>query len=201
VRVAKTAPLTAASAEISQEVKMKIVKVIGVVLAVLLLSCAAFLWYMGFFSALTVNEQELGPYTYVYERFVGPYMNVGPIFKKVEAALRTEGITADKAIGIYYDDPAKVAKEKLRSDCGLVLKESDLSKVQALKKKYTVGTLPKKMSMVVEFPMKNTLSYLLGPIRCYPVLMKYAQEKGYKAGVTYELYLKEKTLFVMEIVK
>ena len=180
---------------------MKIVKVIGVVLAVLLLSCAAFLGYMGFFSALTVNEQELGPYTYVYERFVGPYKDLGPVFKKVESTLKADGITADKAIGIYYDNPEKVAKEKLRSDCGFVLKESDLSNAPALKKKYTVGTLPKKMSMVVEFPMRNTLSYMLGPIRCYPALVKYAQEKGYKAGVTYELYLKEKTLFVMEIVK
>jgi len=180
---------------------MKIVKVIGIVLAVLLLSFAAFLWYMGMFSSSKVNEQELGPYTYVYERFVGPYKDVGPVFKKVEAALKADGITPDKAIGIYYDDPSKVAKEKLRSDCGIVLKESDLSKIPALKKKYTVGTLPKKMSMVVEFPMRNTLSYMFGPIRCYPVLMKYAQEKGHKIGVVYELYLEGKILYVMEIVK
>jgi len=180
---------------------MKIVKTIGIVLAVLLLSCAAFLGYMGIFNSLKVNEQELGPYTYVYERFVGPYKDTGPIFKKVEAALKADGITPDNAIGIYYDNPEKVAKEKLRSDCGFVLKEQDLSKVPALKKKYTVGTLPKKMSMVVEFPMRNTLSYMLGPIRCYPALVKYAQEKGHKIGVVYELYLEDKILYVMEIVE
>jgi hypothetical protein len=162
---------------------------------------AGFLWYMGFFNTMHVYEQELGPYTYVYERFVGPYMNVGPVFEKMGAVLKTEGLTADKAIGIYYDDPSKVAKDKLRSDCGLVLKEQDLPKVPALKKKYSVATIPKKMSMVIEFPMKNSLSYVLGQIKCYPVLMKYAREKGYKTVVPYELYQEGKMLFVMEIVK
>lgn len=180
---------------------MKRLKWFAVASLVPVLLIAGFLWYLGFFSSLQVNEQGLGPYTYVYERFVGPYMDAGPVFEKVGTVLKAEGITPDKAIGIYYDDPAKVAKEKLRSDCGLVLKESDLSKVPALKKKYAVATMPKKMSMVIEFPMKNTLSYVLGPMKCYPALMKYAQEKGYKIATPYELYLEGKTLFVMEIVK
>lgn len=173
----------------------------AITLVIQVILFAAFLGYMGVFKTLQVTEQELGPYTYVYERFVGPYKDTGPVFKKVEAALKADGITPDKAIGIYYDNPEKVAKEKLRSDCGIVLKESDLAKVPALKKKYPVGTLPKKMSMVVEFPMRNMFSYMLGPIKCYPVLTQYAREKGHKIGVVYELYLEDKTLFVMEIVK
>jgi hypothetical protein len=156
---------------------------------------------MGMFDAPTVTEQELGPYTYVYEKFVGPYWESGKAFEKVGAALKADGITHEKGIGIYYDDPSKVAKEKLRSDCGFVLKDSDLAKLPELKKKYAVAVMPKKMYMVVEFPKKNTLSYMLGPIRCYPALMRYAQDKGYKLAAPYELYLKDKTLFVMEIVK
>jgi hypothetical protein len=143
----------------------------------------------------------MGPYTYVYESFTGPYKNVGKVFMQVDAALKTEGITTEKAIGIYYDDPSKVAADKLRSDCGLVLEAKDLSKIPALKEKFKLATMPKKISIVIEFPKKNMLSYMIGPIKCYPALMKYAQEKSYKMAAPYELYNNEKILYVMEIVK
>jgi hypothetical protein len=61
--------------------------------------------------------------------------------------------------------------------------------------------MPKKISIVIEFPKKNMLSYMIGPIKCYPALMKYAQEKSYKMAAPYELYNNEKILYVMEIVK
>lgn len=180
---------------------MKIIKWIGIVLVVLLVVTAAFFWYMGLFNTLKVSEQEVGPYTYAYEKFVGPYWDTEHVFQKVERSLKAEGIATDKAIGIYYDDPAKAAKEKLRSDCGLVLEEKDLSKVPDLKKKYMVATMPKKMSIVVEFTARNKLSYMLGPMKGYPALMKYAQGKGYKIAMPYEFYTKEKILYIMEIVK
>lgn len=180
---------------------MKALKWIAGLLVLLCLLFAAFLWYMGFFSSLQVYEQEMGPYTYAYERFVGPYWEVGPVFKKLEAALKADGIKATEGIGIYHDDPAKVAKDKLRSDCGFTLNEAGLQKVQSFGKKYQIATMPKKLSMVVEFPKKNDLSYMLGPIKCYPALMKYAKERKYKLAAPYELYLEDKTLFVMEIVR
>jgi hypothetical protein len=180
---------------------MKIIKWIGIVLVLLLVLIAVFLWYMGLLNTLQVSEQEAGPYTYVYEKFVGPYWDTEHVFQKVDSSLKAEGIATDKAIGIYYDDPAKVAKEKLRSDCGFVLQEKDLSKVPDLKKKYHVATMPMKKSIVVEFPKRNKMSYLLGPMKGYPGLMKYAQEKNYKMAMPYELYAKEKILYIMEIVK
>jgi hypothetical protein len=180
---------------------MKIIKIVGVLIVLLLMTAAVFLWYMGFFSTLQVNEQEMGPYTYVFERFIGPYWETEQIFKKVEHSLKAEGIASDKAIGIYYDNPAVVLKDKLRSDCGLVLEDKDLPRVPDLKKKYSVATIAKKMCIVVEFPMKNKLSYMFGPMRAYPALLKYMQDKGYKMAVPFELYENDKIFFVMEIVK
>lgn len=186
---------------------MKILKWIGIVIVVIVVIFVAFLFYMGYFDTLKVNEKEMGPYTYVYERFVGPYMDSGTIFMKIEKELKAIGISTDKAIGFYYDNPAKVAKEKLRSDCGIVLEDKDFVKIPELKKKFKVGTFQKKDCMVIEFPVKNMLSYMIGPMKCYNALFKYAKEKNYKMEIdgkmvtTFEYYLKDKILFVMEIEK
>ena len=186
---------------------MKVLKWIGIIFVTLIAIIIAFLGYMGYFSTLKVIEKEMGPYTYVYEWFVGPYMDTGAIFEKIEKNLKAVSISTEKAIGFYYDDPAKISKEKLQSDCGMVLEDKDLGKVPELMKKFNVGTFQKKNSIVIEFPVKNMLSYMIGPMKCYDVLFKYAKEKNYKIETdgkmvtTFEYYLKNKILFVMEIVK
>ena len=50
-------------------------------------------------------------------------------------------------------------------------------------------TIPSTKSIVIEFPLKSSISYMAGVIKVYPVLEKYMQEKGYKMQVPItELY-------------
>jgi len=182
---------------------MKILKrllIIVVVIAVLGFALGA---YMGLVFPLRVYEQKMGPYTVAYESFVGPYAETGPVFSKVYEALKAEGIETTRGLGIYYDDPAKVAAEKLRSDCGVIIEPKDRAKFNRVRRKFKVKWLPARESIVVEFPIRNMMSYMLGPIKGYPALMKHAEEKGYKFGMPYELYDEgqKKVFFVMEIVK
>jgi hypothetical protein len=183
--------------------KMKILKWALMILVLLAVLILAFLFYMGFFSDLNVTEKEVGPYTIMYERFVGPYKDTGPIFEKVNAAAKKEGLTAIDGIGIYYDNPQLVVADQLRSDCGIVIEEKDLAKVPSLQKKYKVMTLPKKMCIVAEFPIRNTLSYMFGPMKAYPTLTAYAKKKALKPALTYEFYdmRKNKIYFVMGLKK
>ncbi|MEI8091522.1 MAG: hypothetical protein WCG98_04790 [bacterium] len=58
--------------------------------------------------------------------------------------------------------------------------------------------------VVVEFPYKNSFSYMVGPIRVYPVVNAYLKEKGYNTGVARtELYdvTAKKIYYIAEIVK
>lgn len=182
---------------------MKILKwvlIIAVVLAVLVFALLA---YMGMVFPLKVYESKMGPYTIAYESFTGPYAQTGPAFDKVHQALKAEGIEAVRGLGIYYDDPAKVAAEKLRSDCGIVIEEKEMAKFNRVRRKFKIKLIRQKECLVVEFPIRNVLSYMLGPIRAYPALTKYAEEKGYKFGMAYELYdePQKKIFFVMEIAR
>ncbi|MCK5243546.1 GyrI-like domain-containing protein [bacterium] len=159
----------------------------GVVLSGILGSII-FMGYMGMLGSLQVVEKEMGPYSLVYDSHLGPYKETGPLFDKVYKQLQAEGIQTRLGLGIYYDDPRTVPADKLRSECGVVLEDKDLDRIEELKEKYQVKTLEKRPSMVVVFPVRNSLSYMLGPMKGYPALMKYARQKGYQISMTYELY-------------
>lgn len=156
--------------------------------AAILAGAIGFLAYMGWFGPMPVAERAMGPYTLVYESFTGPYQETGPVFDRIYKQMQQEGIPATQGLGIYYDDPRRVPKDKLRSDCGVVLPADSLARTEELEAKYTVKALEKKPSLVTEFPVRNSMSYLFGPMKAYPALMRYAARTGKKITMTYELY-------------
>lgn len=167
---------------------MKIIHWLLIIIVALIALFFLYLSYLGIFNELAVKEQELGPLTYVFQPYVGDYRGSGQVFNRVYQAIKNEGIETYKGIGIYYDDPKIVPKEKLRSDCGVVLEDKDLPKVNVLKKKYHLATLPKKLYIVAAFPLRNALSFMIGPAKGYPALAKYARSKGYEMTCPFELY-------------
>lgn len=180
---------------------MKIFKWVLIVLAVIALLLAAFLWYLGAFSSLKAYESVKGPYLIAYERSVGPYAKTGPIFEKVYNELKADGIETTRGLGIYYDDPSTVPAEKLRSDCGIVIEPKARRKFWRVSRKFKNKWVRRSKCIVVEFPIKNALSYMIGPMKAYPALMKHAEAKGYKTNVAYEIYDEPngKIYFIMPI--
>jgi hypothetical protein len=63
--------------------------------------------------------------------------------------------------------------------------------------------MPAASRVVVEFPYKNELSYVIGPARAYPVIMKYAKENKLAMKIAYEIYdtLEKKIYYIMEVAK
>ncbi|MBU0686501.1 MAG: GyrI-like domain-containing protein [Candidatus Margulisbacteria bacterium] len=182
---------------------MKVLKWILIIVLVLVLLLIAFLAYMGMILPLKINETKMGPYTIAYESFTGPYAETGPVFDKVYKALKAEGIGSTRGLGIYYDNPSNVPADKLRSDCGVIIEAADLAKFNKVRRKFKIKQIPQGDCVVVEFPLRNMLSYMMGPMKVYPTLMKYIQAKGYKVSMSYELYdeLQKKIYFVMGITK
>jgi len=167
---------------------MKALRGIVIVVVVLAIVAAGLLAYMGVFSKVTVSEEKTGPYTYAYEQFVGPYSKTGPVFAYMCSSLKKDGVKTTKSLGVYYDDPKTVPQDKLKSDCGCVIENADLAKLPKLLEKYTIRTLPAKNRIVATFPLRNMFSYMIGPMKVYPVLNKYAISKGYTITGVYELY-------------
>lgn len=179
---------------------LKWLLIIALVLAVIFFAILA---YMGALTEPSVSEAKMGPYLLVYEEYVGPYMNTGKVFDKVYNAVKNDGIETTRGLGIYFDDPSRVPADKLRSECGVVIEGKDASKFAAVSKKYMSKKIKASDSLVVEFPIRNAFSYMVGPMKAYPALAKYARSKNYKMAGAYELYDHPagKIFFVMEISK
>ncbi len=174
----------------NRRIKMKkFVIILGGVTAVIILAVVIFLAYLGMFSNYEPTEKEMGPYTFVYEKFVGPYKDTGSVFNRVDKKLNKVGIKSTMGMGIYFDNPSKVDSSKLRSECGSVIGKKDIESFNKVKDSFNVKTVEKSKSVVVTFPIKNGMSYMIGPMKCYPILTKYSKEKGLKLkGNAFELY-------------
>lgn len=174
---------------------------IGAFFGAILIAILVFLGYMGMLVTPAVYEKEMGPFTLVYEDFTGPYKETGRIFEKVYKNLKKDGIETRRGIGIYFDNPASVPEDQLRSQCGSIVEEGDLEKLETVKDKYNIQNIERKKSIVVDFPIRNTMSYMLAPMKAYPALAKYAEERKYEMLAPYELYDMESHVihFVMPV--
>ena len=165
---------------------MSIVLIILAVLVVLLIAICA---YYGGFGKINFRIENQGGETVVYENVTGDYSQTPKVSDKIYyALLNEEKIATTKGIGIYYDNPKKVEKDKLRSDIGCIVENTDSATLTRLAEKYQIKTLPQSDFVVAEFPFKGKLSVLFGIMKVYPALDKFDKEHAYIESPITEIY-------------
>jgi hypothetical protein len=145
----------------------KVFKILGIILLALLLLLAVILVHAGLFEPVIAMEKKIGPYTLVYQDHIGSYYKVKPAMDEVYHGLLRMGIETYRGAGIYYDDPQKVSEDKLRSEVGSILEEKDLDKINQIKNTFKVKEIPQQQAIVVKFPIRNMLSYMIAPAKVY----------------------------------
>ncbi|MBU0683063.1 MAG: GyrI-like domain-containing protein [Candidatus Omnitrophota bacterium] len=181
-------------------------KIFGIIVLVLVALITGFLFYEGVFYSVKVTEEVIGDYWVVYEGHIGSYEQVGPVMEKIYQNLKKDGVDTTVGFGIYYDNPQKVEKSKLRSEIGAVLDEKDYGKINDLKTKYNIKEIKKRKSLVASFPIRNTLSFMVGPIKVYPAMEEYSKKNKIdlnkvKDSYGLELYdmKNKKTIYIMPV--
>jgi hypothetical protein len=146
--------------------------------------------YSGGFQRLKISIITAGGETLIYEKITGDYKQSGKVMDKIYYdLLEKDKIETYKGFGIYYDNPQKVAVNKLRSEAGCILEKKDEDKIPVLEKKYAIRTFPTTKYIVTEFPYKNKMSVLFSLMKVYPALNKFTAENGYsEGGATMEIY-------------
>jgi hypothetical protein len=180
---------------------MKILNKALMVVTLLVVLAVGFLWYMGYFASVKIEEKEDGGYFVVGKEVIGPYSEVGKHMLEADNKLKGLGIICTKGFGIYYNDPNTTPKEKCRSLVGNIVEVKDLEKIKnAQLEGLKIDSIPKAKAVVAEFPIKNTLSYMLGPTKVYSKFSRYITEHNYKIALSFEIYdmPKEKIIFVMQ---
>jgi DNA gyrase inhibitor GyrI len=185
---------------------MKTLPALLIILLALFMLIIGYLYHMGMFSLYVVAEENIGPYKYVYKTHMGPYKETGQIGMDVYNNLLEDDIQTKLGLGIYYDNPKNTPADQLRSEMGSIIETSDYEKFETVKEKYSVKEIPETKCMVVRFPIKNNLSYMVGPMKVYPIIEKYMQKMGYKMtekDVGYEIYDvgNKEILYALPIIK
>ncbi len=156
---------------------------------VLLILLAAF--YFSLFSSVNISEKNTGGEILVYQERVGSYQQSGPALAKIFSDLKNNfGINCQIGLGIFYDNPQRVAAEKLRSDLACVLPGGDAGKLEKLQSSpsFKVKRNPVIKNVVARFPYRNPLSYVLGVIKVYPKISNYLVKHNYQPAPAVEVY-------------
>jgi len=146
--------------------------------------------YCGAFVKIEIKEEKVGGETIVYEEMVGDYKNSGKVMDKIYYdLLESYSIETYKGVGIYYDNPQVVEKDKLRSEIGVVIEEKDLNNLEEVRKEYRVKQIEEKNYVVSKFPYKGQLSIMFGIMRVYPRINKYLDKHNISQdGFVMEIY-------------
>ncbi len=168
---------------------MKTLKKIVTIIAIMVLIVGLFAWYIGYFNNIKIEEKKEGGYTVIGMEFTGPYSQAGKFMVDVDKKLKDAGIEYTTGFGIYYDDPKIVPAEKCRSFVGGILGKKYLNKITDLKASgFKVDSIPLAEAVVAEFPIKNSLSYMIGPMKVYPAISKYMKKNKYETTLSLEIY-------------
>lgn len=97
---------------------------------------------------------------------------------KVYQSLLEDGINPSLGIGIYLDNPKTKDANDLRSEVGSIIELNDIEKLDQSGEKYKIKTIGMSNNAVINFPYKNMFSFMLGPIKVYPILEEYLNKKG-----------------------
>ncbi|AXR60480.1 GyrI-like domain-containing protein [Leptospira mayottensis] len=179
-------------------------KIFALSILVLGLLLVVFLFYMGAFDQVRIQEETKGPFYVLSHERVGDYRNVGLIFEVLQKELPEKGIRDFKLFSIYLDNPNDVPKEKLRCEVGALFAEP-LSKVpEGLSLDLKTRTIPSRKYIFAEFPLKNFLSIFLGIYKVYPKLFRACEERGcdLKGRASMEIYeplTEHKTTYLLPI--
>jgi len=145
----------------------------GIVFVILVI-----LFRVGFFSKLNFVHKSTERKYFLYLEHIGPYMNLGHVFRNLASNCLPHFKPGTETAGIYYDSPAYVEEpNKCRTCCGVLIDEDEKDKALQFAAKnplYKLRELPPIESISVTIRDFGMLTYMIMPMKVYPKLMDYA---------------------------
>jgi len=176
----------------------KVIVILGLVIVFIFF----FLVYSGLFANVDITEGDVGPYTFVGKEYVGDYRYSGDKLDSIIIDFKTRNIEFEETYGIYRDDPEKVNNDSLRYMVGCIIPEKSFDRIPELEREgYIKQEMGKTPSVIVAFPLRTKVSFLIAVMKIYPKLDEYFKEKGYKEVPALEIYGEDEILITMEIKK
>jgi multidrug efflux pump subunit AcrB len=169
-------------------------KIMLLIAFVLVVAVIVFVWYMGVFQSIVIEEQDQGPFTLVYQEMTGNDMKqVGEITTKLDKLLTEHGITHRKPLDVFFPDN--------KAEIGFAVENSSPSQLIALGEQTKVREIPVQRYMVSHFPCHNKMSFIVGYMKVEPALKKYRSEHNNKTVEAYALNNGDTIDYMQPVVK
>jgi len=156
--------------------------IICAIMAFAAVGLLGFALYMGMFSSMKIKVKRLDGMRIMYYDYQGEISNIGKEFTALSKMVQESGVPHEACCGIYYDSPyILVDKNKMRASIGFILDQelSDKQKTSLLQKRAFKSAVFSPADFVYgEWPYKNTLSLMLGPLKFYPRLDAFLVDNG-----------------------
>jgi hypothetical protein len=147
-----------------------------IVLAVLAGVVAGALAWLGAFAPVQVDEQDMGPYLFVYVQDpTVDFGRIGELTEALGARLQTAGVTNRKPAQVFYP-----AGRGIPNQIGFVVDRAVGNEVLGAETFFRpIGV---QRCAVARFPYRNPASFIVGYFRVDPALRKHRQAKKYAEG-------------------
>jgi DNA gyrase inhibitor GyrI len=160
----------------------KLVTIISIVIFILFISLLIAAWSMGMFSSVSVMEDERGPYFVIVNAHMGSYQGISDKIDGVSSMLSEKQILHTTACGIFYDDPAQVSVEDLRSAGGFLISDSI-----EVSDPFVCLKIPSRLLSVASIEANPAIA----GFKTYPALLDWINKYNFKHDTlkpTIELY-------------
>ncbi|MBC8312752.1 MAG: GyrI-like domain-containing protein [Candidatus Cloacimonetes bacterium] len=164
----------------------KFLKVIIIIFCVALILLLILAILMGAFNKVELERTQRGPYTIACLSHTGPYHLIYKKIEKVDSILSEQKIGKLSACGIYYDSPAEVPQNLLKSKGGFIIsKETQIDSSLVLE----VEIIPQREVILAKFKGHPAIASL----KIYPEIHKWLEKNEYRPfGACLEIYYDEK---------
>lgn len=164
--------------------------VLAAVVAVLL----PVLGWMGALGSVEVAERDMGPYQFVYVQEPSTdSAKIGELTEALGERLEAAGVTQRKPAQEYFP-----AGRGIQNQIGFMI-EQDVSR-EALDAETFLRPIAVQRYMVVEFPFRNSLSFVVGYFRVDTALRKYKAQKKYAKSSALVILDGDRILYLEPIV-
>ncbi len=147
----------------------KILLIVGIITLVLFIVVIGAAWILGAFSSVEITEEIRGPYNFVCLEHIGAYHLVVAKIEKVKEYLDSRHILYIHSAGLYFDDPAKVAEDKLRSFVGYLVPDSLM-----VEKPFQLKVIKKRNVILASIEAHA----MIAPFKVYPAFHEWMESYG-----------------------
>ncbi|MEM8772698.1 MAG: hypothetical protein AAGD92_13715 [Pseudomonadota bacterium] len=169
---------------------MGIIKAIGALTLFVVLGLVGFWAYLGGFSSVVFEEQPYGPVEIAYTTHLGSYAKISESWNRFETEWNDAGIDGKRcdSLAVYLNSPDETEPENLQSILACRLDTALAEDAENFRKAFPVFTIPQVSALRTEFPFKNFLSFMVGPMKVYPAAEKRMKQDALEASIAIELY-------------